>query len=83
VILFPSPKESLLPFQGSFRFDVVGDSEKTHYKQFGVESFPKALLNPRTWALSRPTSPPGLSPLLRRTCHQPQPSIRSLPSDAL
>ena len=50
VVLFHSPKESLLPFQGSFPFDVVGDPEKVRYKQFGVESTVMALLNPGAWS---------------------------------
>jgi peroxiredoxin len=28
VVIFHSPKDSLLPYQGSFPFDVVGDPEK-------------------------------------------------------
>jgi peroxiredoxin len=49
VVLFHSPKASLLPYQGSFPFDVVGDPEKALYKQFGVESSLLALLNPLAW----------------------------------
>lgn len=49
VVLFHSPKESLLPYQGTFPFDVVGDPEKVQYRRFGVESSVFAILNPKAW----------------------------------
>jgi peroxiredoxin len=49
VVIFHSPKESLLPFQGNFPFDVIGDPEKKLYKQFGVESSIFSILNPLAW----------------------------------
>lgn len=32
VVIFHSPNASLLPYQGKFPFDVVGDPEKIHYR---------------------------------------------------
>jgi peroxiredoxin len=49
VVVFHSPKESLLPYQGKFPFDVIGDPEKKLYAQFGVGSSVFALLDVRAW----------------------------------
>jgi peroxiredoxin len=49
VVLFHSPNASLLPYQGHFPFDVVGDPEKLTYKQFGVESSIFSILDVRAW----------------------------------
>jgi peroxiredoxin len=49
VVIFHSPKESLLPFQGRFPFDVVGDPEKKLYAQFGVGTSLFSLLDVRAW----------------------------------
>jgi peroxiredoxin len=50
VVVFHSPKESLLPFQGSFPFDVIGDPKKALYQRFGVETSVLAILNPKVWS---------------------------------
>ena len=49
VVVFHSPNSSLLPFQGKFPFDVIGDPDKKLYKQFGVESSIFSILNPGAW----------------------------------
>jgi len=49
VVVFHSPNESLLPYQGKFPFDVVGDPEKHLYAQFGVEPSVFAILDVRVW----------------------------------
>lgn len=49
VVVFHSSKESLLPYQGGFPFDIIGDPKKELYKKFGVESSIFALLNPKVW----------------------------------
>ena len=49
VVVFHSSNEALLPYQGKFPFDVIGDPEKKLYKQFGVESSIFAILNPKAW----------------------------------
>jgi len=49
VVIFHSPNESLLKYQGKFPFDVVGDPEKKLYAQFGVESSIYAILDVRVW----------------------------------
>jgi peroxiredoxin len=49
VVVFHSPDEKLLPYQGKFPFDVVGDPDKVLYKQFGVESSIFSILDVRAW----------------------------------
>jgi peroxiredoxin len=49
IVVFHSPNASLLPYQGQFPFDVIGDPEKKLYRQFGVESSIYAILNPGAW----------------------------------
>jgi len=49
VVIFHSPKESLLPFQGKFPFDVIADPDKKLYEQFGVGTSVFAVLDVRVW----------------------------------
>lgn len=49
VVIFHSSNEALLPYQGQFPFDVIGDPKKSLYREAGVESSPWALLNPVAW----------------------------------
>jgi peroxiredoxin len=49
VVVFHSSDKALLPFQGSFPFDVIGDPKKVLYRRFGVTPSLLSLLNPRAW----------------------------------
>ncbi|MBI3776255.1 MAG: AhpC/TSA family protein [Gammaproteobacteria bacterium] len=49
VVVFHSPKESLLQYQGNFPFDVIGDPEKKLYAQYGVGTSIFAILDVRAW----------------------------------
>jgi hypothetical protein len=49
VVLFHAPVEELYPHTSDVPFAVVGDPEKRLYAEFGVESSPRALLDPRAW----------------------------------
>jgi peroxiredoxin len=49
VVVFHSKKPDLLIHAGEFPFDVIADPEKRLYREFGVESSPRSLMNPRTW----------------------------------
>jgi hypothetical protein len=49
VVLFHAPDEELRPHTADLPFAVVGDPEKRLYAEFGVESSPRALLDPRAW----------------------------------
>ena len=49
VVVFHSSVEALRPHAGELPFDVVADPGKRLYREFGVESSPRALLDPRAW----------------------------------
>jgi len=49
VIVFHTSAEELLHYAGDLPFAVVGDPGKKLYAEFGVESGPRALLDPRAW----------------------------------
>ncbi|MDH2389258.1 peroxiredoxin-like family protein [Streptomyces sp. HNM0663] len=65
VAVFHSTAESMLPHQGDLPFPAVADPGKSLYAAFGVESSPRALLDPRAWpaffrvAFTRMPSAPG------------------------
>jgi peroxiredoxin len=50
VVVFHTSTEELLQHAGDFPFAVIADPEKRLYAEFGVESGPQALLDPRAWA---------------------------------
>lgn len=52
VVIFHSRDEELLPYQGRFPFDVIGDPEKVLYRQYGVGSSLSALVAPKAFAAS-------------------------------
>jgi peroxiredoxin len=70
-VVFHSPNEALLPYQGKFPFDVIGDPKKELYRRFGVESSLLAILDPRAWpailkgnlAADKPSGAPDGGPL--------------------
>ena len=78
VVIFHSPKESLLPYQGKFPFDVIGDPEKKLYAQFGVGSSIFALLDVRAW----PAIVRGNSAKDKPTV-EPEGGVTGLPADFL
>ena len=49
VVLFHSSADDLLRYAGDLPFVVVADPKKQIYREFGVESSPRALLHPRAW----------------------------------
>ena len=52
VVVFHSSAEELLPYQGQFLFDVIGDPKKALYRRYGVETSIWAILSPRAWPAS-------------------------------
>jgi len=58
VVVFHTNVEELLQHAGDLPFAVIADPEKRLYADFGVESGPRALLDPRAW-----------SPILRGVIH--------------
>lgn len=49
VVVFHSTAEELLPYARHLPFTLIADPEKRRYAEFGVESAPRALLDPRAW----------------------------------
>jgi peroxiredoxin len=49
VVVFHAPDDELRPRAGDLPFAVVGDPDKRLYGEFGIESSPRALLDPRAW----------------------------------
>lgn len=78
VVVFHSPNSSLLPYQGKFPFDVIGDPEKKLYREFGVETSVFAILNPSAW----PSMFKGMS-LKDKPQGDPEGGPLGLPADLL
>lgn len=51
-MVFHSPDADLLPYQGRFPFDVIGDPIKALYRRYGAESSISAFLSLKAWAAS-------------------------------
>jgi len=49
VIVFHSPAEELAPHATQLPFALIPDPERRLYRELGVESAPRALLDPRAW----------------------------------
>ncbi len=49
VVFFHSPADELATYTADLPFATVADPDKRYYRQFGVESSPRALLDPRAW----------------------------------
>ena len=49
MVLFHSRADELRPHVLDLPFDVVADPDKRLYVEFGVESSPRAVLDPRAW----------------------------------
>ena len=49
VVVFHSPDDELRTYAGDLPFAVVADPDKRLYVEYGVESSPRSLLNPRAW----------------------------------
>lgn len=52
VVVFHSSDAELLPYQGRFPFDVIGDPKKALYRKYGVESSISAFFSLKAWAAS-------------------------------
>jgi peroxiredoxin len=52
VVVFHSPDAELLPYQGRFPFDVIGDPTKALYRKYGVESSISTFFSLNAWAAS-------------------------------
>jgi peroxiredoxin len=50
IVVFHSSDKELLPYQGEFPFDVIGDPARKFYRQYAVETSLSAVLNPGAWS---------------------------------
>jgi peroxiredoxin len=83
VVFFHSPAEELAKYTADLPFATVADSDKRYYRQFGVESSPRALLHPRAWAAAiRGTALTVLGRFRAPTVHQTGGHL-GLPADFL
>ncbi|QFZ16571.1 peroxiredoxin-like family protein [Saccharothrix syringae] len=85
VVVFHSSAEDLRPHVADLPFAVVGDPEKALYRDFGVESAPRALLDPRAWGAIARGVARDLGPVLRGRRPLPRPTggRLGLPADFL
>jgi peroxiredoxin len=49
VVFFHSPADELREYTADLPFATIADPQKRYYREFGVESAPRALLDPRAW----------------------------------
>ncbi|WP_433758823.1 peroxiredoxin-like family protein [Nocardia sp. CA-135398] len=49
VIVFHSSAAELRTYESDLPFDLIADPDRTLYREFGIESAPRALLDPRAW----------------------------------
>jgi peroxiredoxin len=87
VVVFHSAVKELLPYTGDLPFAVIADPGKQLYREFGVESAPRALLDPGAWVPVLRGVVRSLGATLRK--EQPVPSLNpdddrfGLPADFL
>ena len=87
VAVFHSTIDELLPHVRDLPFSAIADPEKRLYGEFGVESAPRALLDPRGWVPILRGVTRSLSMVVRR--EQPRPELNphggsfGLPADFL
>lgn len=85
VVVFHSSAAELRPHVADLPFAVVGDPEKRLYREFGVESAPRSLLDPRVWGSIVHGVVRDLGPVLRgrRPLPKPEGGRLGLPADFL
>ena len=87
VAVFHSTVDELLPHVKHLPFSVIADPEKRLYAEFGVESAPRALVDPRAWVPILRGVTRSLRMVVRR--EQPSPALNphggrfGLPADFL
>lgn len=87
VVVFHSAAAELSAHAADLPFDIIADPDKRQYRDFGVESGPRALLDPRAWLPILRGIGRSLVAVLRK--RQPIPSINphggrfGLPADFL
>jgi AhpC/TSA antioxidant enzyme len=80
IVVFHSSAEELLPYQGQFPFDVIGDPKKALYRRYGVEISIWPILSPGAWPASLNGNLKKDKPALKG---MPNGGILGLPADFL
>ncbi|WP_291415755.1 peroxiredoxin-like family protein [Actinophytocola sp.] len=75
VVVFHSPAGELREHAGDLPFDVVADPDKHLYREFGVESAPRALLDPRVWPTILKAVAMALPAVLRKEKPPPERAV--------
>lgn len=83
IVFFHSTTEELRGYRADFPFAVVADPAKRYYREFGVESGPRALLDPRAWWPMLHGSLLTLAGVFRSPSRTPQGGRLGLPADFL
>jgi hypothetical protein len=53
VVISHSSNAELLPYQGHFPFNVIGDPDHALYCKYGVGKAIRAVLDPRAWGIGQ------------------------------
>lgn len=72
VVVFHSSDAELLPYQGRFPFEVIGDPNHVFYKRYGVEKSLMAVLDPRAWGAS-----------IKGNLRRDKPALKGMPNGGL
>lgn len=73
VVVFHSSADELRKYTAEFPFNLIADPTRELYREFGVESTPRALLDPHAW----PTIVRGITTALRGVRRDRKPFHRS------
>jgi hypothetical protein len=71
IVVFHSPAKELRVHAGELPFAVIADPDRRLYREFGVESSRRALLDPRVWGTIMVAVLRGAIAILRRREHAP------------
>ncbi|KUI25083.1 alkyl hydroperoxide reductase [Mycobacterium sp. IS-1742] len=83
VVVFHSPADELRLHTDAMPFAVIADPDKRLYREFGVESGPRALLDPRAWGAIVRGVAATLRGRLRPPAARPTGGRLGLPADFL
>ncbi|MFQ6392452.1 peroxiredoxin-like family protein [Nocardia sp. KC 131] len=87
VVVFHSSAAELRKYEGDLPFDLIADPARILYREFGIESAPRALLDPRAWpAIARAVATTVVSVLRKNKPappNEPEGGRLGLPGDFL
>ncbi|MBW8486176.1 peroxiredoxin-like family protein [Actinomadura parmotrematis] len=83
VVVFHAPADELRPHVEDLPFAAIPDPDRALYREFGVESSPRALLDPRVWGTIVRSVAAGLRRGDRKPAARPHGGRLGLPGDVL